>query len=621
MDTIPPTVSILSGPSSVTGTTTAQFSFSANDTLNGVQTNCEQCTYECALDSNSFYPCTNPVIFANPGLADSITAHVLTVVSVDAAGNRALTPASFRWTVDQRFPVVSVVGKPAGNAHSGTVAFSARANAESADCDGCTAFCSLDGSALYPCGDVSNSSRAAAAFRDLKAGPHTATVRFTNALGVAADVTVSWVAVFTGASVQIAVPGSPVRRNPFPVVVSFSKACSGGNGFTCVSVTSCELIVTGAAVPEPNSLSYLTPQQYTIQIIPISDGPIGISVPPGVCLDEAGNPNFPADASAVFQAKPPQAALVPVGLTPVSVTSAGDVSNTVWATNASPILFTVTFTREVTGFNLSGVSVTGGTAERLLASRSTSAAASASPSGSNPSKDVSSLSSLVTISGAGDGAPVAAFSFRVVPFGRNGTVTVQALAGSCADSLGSPNSASDAVTFLYDTIRPTVSLTPRGSRGDIFGGLASESAFVVEVRFSKPAFVFANRTGTLTGSEFGTGQLSAVGLSVIGVAPQDDGLGYTVTLVRDPRAAVTEGAVWVEDGAMRDVAGNLNKGSEVLKISFGKHPFVVGAWQLLNLVPFLKLLTFDPPVYHQRKGPQSCQLLLSLKVCSRKAPV
>ncbi|GAQ92779.1 hypothetical protein KFL_011340010, partial [Klebsormidium nitens] len=507
VDTISPTVSIQSGPSFITGTSTAQFSFSANDTVNGVQTTCGQCAYECALDSDPFQPCINPVIFTNLGLADSVTAHVIIVVSVDAAGNRALTPAVFRWTVDQRAPVVFVVSKPAGNAPSGAVAFSARANAASADCNGCNAYCSLDGLAPYPCGDVSNSSRAEAVFTNLKVGPHAATVRFINAVGVAAALAFSWTADFTGAYVKLSVPDSPVRRNPFPVTVSFSKPCWGGNGFTCVSVTSCEVIVAGAAVPDPDSFFTLDPQQYTIEVTPIGDGPIGISVPPGVCLDAAGNPNFPAEASVVFQAKPPEAALVPAGaLTPVTVTSAAAVSSkAAWATNSSPILFTVTFSREVTGFDLSGISVTGGKAEHLLdASRSTSAAARASPSGSNSPNDVSNLSSLIRIDGAGDSASSTAFSFRVVPFGRNGTVSVRILHGSCADSLGSPNSGSDAFEFVFDDMRPTVSMTPRGSPSDIFYGLESDSAYLVVIRFSEPVFVFANRTGTLALSEFGT---------------------------------------------------------------------------------------------------------------------
>ncbi|GAQ92493.1 hypothetical protein KFL_010280020, partial [Klebsormidium nitens] len=65
------------------------------------------------------------------------------------------------------------------------------------------------------------------------------------------------------------------------------------------------------------------------------------------------------------------------------------------------------------------------------------------------------------------------------------------------------------------------------------------------------------------------GQISATGLSVIGVASQGDGLTYTVTLVKDLRSAITEGTVWVEEGAVQDVAGNPNQGSEVLRISFG----------------------------------------------------
>ncbi|GAQ92606.1 hypothetical protein KFL_010690010, partial [Klebsormidium nitens] len=73
------------------------------------------------------------------------------------------------------------------------------------------------------------------------------------------------------------------------------------------------------------------------------------------------------------------------------------------------------------------------------------------------------------------------------------------------------------------------------------------------------------------------GQVSATGLSVTGVASQGDGLTYSVTVVSDLRADVTERTVWVQEGAVQDVARNPNQASEVLKISFGTSSRAVAA--------------------------------------------
>ena len=85
-DITPPDTTIVSRPPSLTHATSATFDFSSEA---GV-------SYMCRLDSTlDFTPCTGPVTFT--GLGGGV--HHLEVSAVDAAGNRDLTPASYKWTI------------------------------------------------------------------------------------------------------------------------------------------------------------------------------------------------------------------------------------------------------------------------------------------------------------------------------------------------------------------------------------------------------------------------------------------------------------------------------------------------------------------------------------------
>jgi hypothetical protein len=495
---------------------------------------------------------------------------VFRALAFDAAGNKALVPAVHYWTVDRRIPVIQLVSGPPefSNSPNGSVSFAARGNGASQDCGNCTAYCSVDDDAPVVCTGRESPSLASLSYSGLSPGPHTARVAFSNALAVSASFAYSWVADFTSPVPRVVLPPSPVRSNPFPVLVSFSEACSGGGGFTCVSLTSCEVAVSGSALPQPESFHSLGALEYSLMLSVIADGPVVISIPPGVCRDAAGNPNSPLNASVYFQAEPPQA-LLSTTAKPSRIRTGGQGTIS-WGTNTAPVSFLVNFTREITGFNSSGVRVVGGTVRNLVSV--TSARFTTSGSSSGPQDGERSLVGI----GVNASAALSfgtAFYFEVWPSGV-GPISAQVLADSCTDHIGSPNNASDVLTVLFETSAPTVTLSVTGGSSGILSPF-EQGPVKILVRFSKPVVVLTNSSsgsgGSLEGLGFSAAQLSHKGCSVTEFLPQNDGLSYLVTLVRDEDSAVTEGSVWVPAGAVADLAGNPNAESKVLVVKFGEH--------------------------------------------------
>jgi hypothetical protein len=96
VDVTAPDTSVDSGPSDPTAGTSADLSFSANETGS---------TFECDLDGAGFSTCTSPETYS--ALADGV--HVFSVRATDAAGNVDASPAVFAWTVDTAGP-----GRPQG---------------------------------------------------------------------------------------------------------------------------------------------------------------------------------------------------------------------------------------------------------------------------------------------------------------------------------------------------------------------------------------------------------------------------------------------------------------------------------------------------------------------------
>src|SRR5205823_2970674 len=94
-------------------------------------------------------------------------------------------------------------------------------------------------------------------------------------------------------------------------------------------------------------------------------------------------------------------------------------------TKNSPITFTLTFSEAMTGLTASGITVTNGTKGALSGSGTT-------------------------------------YTIPITPSGQ-GAVTLTVNAGAAQDSAGNGNTTSNTASVTYDTVAPTVVVTPSGT--------------------------------------------------------------------------------------------------------------------------------------------------------------
>ncbi|MDX6642874.1 MAG: large repetitive protein [Solirubrobacteraceae bacterium] len=106
IDTSPPGVVILSGPSGTVGSTSATFTFGASEAAN----------FECRLDGGAYLPCASPVAYSNLGQG----SHTFEVRATDLSGNTNPASAIASWRVDSSkpalapikpFPIVRMAGR------------------------------------------------------------------------------------------------------------------------------------------------------------------------------------------------------------------------------------------------------------------------------------------------------------------------------------------------------------------------------------------------------------------------------------------------------------------------------------------------------------------------------
>jgi cyclophilin family peptidyl-prolyl cis-trans isomerase len=129
-------------------------------------------------------------------------------------------------------------------------------------------------------------------------------------------------------------------------------------------------------------------------------------------------------------------------------------------TNASPLLFTASFSAAVTGFGITGVQATNGTVTAVTAT--------------DPQT----------------------YSIQVTPTGQ-GAVTVTVPAGAASDVNGNLNAASNTVSVTYDSIAPSVTVTPQTTNSTLptIGGTVSDPTATVNVTVNGQTYA-ATVTGT-----------------------------------------------------------------------------------------------------------------------------
>ena len=382
VDTVNPTTTITGNPTNPSASTSATFTFTGADTGgSGVA------GFECDLDGAGFSTCLTGQNYS--GLANS--SHTFQVRSVDNAGNKDATPASFTWVVDAAAPDTTILSNPPNPANSTSATFTFSGN------DGGGV-----GVASFECdlGSGYSTCTSPKTYTSLADGSHTFRVRAIDNLGNT-DATPASYTWTVDTSVPTAVISSsatdPTHTSPIPVTITFSEPVCGFD-----STTGVDLNVTNGTTSALTSGSNGS-TVYTFNMTPGGQGLVSVYLMSGSVYDgDCVTPlNYNNTNSATYS------------ITYDTVSPTVTIEQAVGQrdpTNATTINFTATFSETVTGFTGTDVDLSASTAP-------------------------ASLSAVVTGSGT-------TYNVAVSGMTGNGTVISSIPAGAALDAAGNPSTAS-----------------------------------------------------------------------------------------------------------------------------------------------------------------------------------
>ena len=247
IDLTTPLASINSGPNSITNSTSASFTFSANPPPSGSIVG-----YECRLDGAVWSSCSSPKTYS--GLVQG--SHTFDVRSIDNNSNYS-TPTSYAWTIDTTAPVVTVGSAPTSLNNSSSASFSFSAT----DSGGGSVVgyqCKLDSGSYADCSSPTN-------LTNLPQGSHAYYVTALDSAGnTSAPVSTTWTVDLTAPALTLS--STPdIVTNATTASFSFSATDSGGGA---VSSYSCS--IDGAAYAScssPKSYSSLGAGAHTFAVV------------------------------------------------------------------------------------------------------------------------------------------------------------------------------------------------------------------------------------------------------------------------------------------------------------------------------------------------------------------
>lgn len=289
-DSSAPTVSVSQSPPAQTALTTAQFVFTTNDLLSGVE------RIECSLNQAEFINCTSPHSLS--GLASG--NHNLRIRAVDLAGNLSAL-YSYNWLIDTSVPTVVIASGPSllTNNLTATFVFSGV---------GVQTFqCQLDSAAYANCTSPHVISNLAANMA------HTFRIRGINAVGVTGAPTIyNWThdsIAPTQPALMSANPNITTQRNN---TVSFSSQDSGSglSRFECLNAGQYSTCTS------PLNFSNQADGSYTVQVR---------------ALDQAGNISTTSSVNWIVDTMGPALAF---SQTPITATSATQITFSFTASDA-----------------------------------------------------------------------------------------------------------------------------------------------------------------------------------------------------------------------------------------------------------------------------------------------
>jgi hypothetical protein len=282
VDTAAPGETITSEPPNPSNSTTASFSFTANETA----------SFECSLDGAPFASCSSPQSYS--GLAAG--SHTFLVTATDQAGNSST--ASYTWTVDTTAPSTTITSKPSNPSNSTTPSFVFSAN-ETASFE-----CSLDGAAFVSCSSPKG-------YSGLADGTHTFRVRATDQAGNTGQ------AASYGWMIDTVPPPAPtITSNPSSLTTSTSASFGFSDTETGVTLL-CQLDGAGfSSCTSPRSYSGLADGSHTFDVKARDTAgnesayatylwTVDTTAPITTLVSNPSNPSSQATATFVFVANEP----------------------------------------------------------------------------------------------------------------------------------------------------------------------------------------------------------------------------------------------------------------------------------------------------------------------------
>eukprot|EP00899_Mesostigma_viride_P015383 jgi/Mesvir1/23846/Mv10649-RA.1 len=314
-------------------------------------------------------------------------------------------------------------------------------------------------------------------------------------------------------TVSLTTSSPATNISPVPVTITFSS--------DVVGLIAGDVVVGGGTM---TSFTAVSNSQYVVEVTPLGEGTLTVGLGAGVATDAAGNPNTAASQlTIVYDATAPTVALTTAAL----------------VANASPVEITATFSKSVSGFVAGDVLVAAGTVGSFVA--------------------VNASHYLV----------------EVVPSGQ-GTVTVDVTAGAAVDAAGNGNIAASQLSFVYDSVRPTVTLSTAATA-------TNSPTVLVTITFSESV------SGFIAGDV-------VVGGGTVTSSTAVSGSQYVVELVPSGEGTMT---VDIAGNVATDTAGNGNTAATQLSIVYDTTAPSVAlttSSSSTNASPVLVTVTFSEPV-------------------------
>jgi hypothetical protein len=335
--------------------------------------------------------------------------------------------------------------------------------------------------------------------------------------GNTAATTLSLIFDTTGAIPTISSAYSNVTsQSPFTVQVAFNESVTG---FELADLT----VSNGSASNLQTVTNNLT---YTVNITPVANGAVTIDLPINKTTDVAGNGNQAATYSINFDNVQPTVTISTTSTSP---------------TNQSPLLFSIVFNEEVTGFDVSDITTSNGTAGNLTATVA--------------NKE---------------------YTFTVTPI-TDGEVAVSVNPGVFTDMAGNLNQASNQVKITFDTTKPTVTLAMDSKA-------VTYPTFTVDITFSEQVTGF-DVTDITTGNDTLSNFIEITA-----------GISYKVDVTPISKGKAT---VDIAADVVTDIAGNKNTAAAQLELNYSTTAPVPDIYALFNEyinTKFMAFIAFDKQI-------------------------